>query len=124
MRTTDKKKKKIMLVITLLLVLAVLAALWRYSKGRHNYWASKGIISAPAIPLVGHFHRMLMNKPWEVVNMVSLFLQAILALGFNYISHVTRIYGAGILEKKGHMLYCSSSHLIYLLIFFAGLQEV
>ncbi|CAL4157049.1 unnamed protein product, partial [Meganyctiphanes norvegica] len=41
------------------LLLAIGALLWIYNRWRHNYWARQGVPSAPAIPFLGHFHKLM-----------------------------------------------------------------
>ncbi|KAK4327904.1 hypothetical protein Pmani_001654 [Petrolisthes manimaculis] len=56
-----------MLETTLLLLALLLVCVLWYSRGRHNYWANRGIPSTPALPVIGHAHQLFLNKyPWEM----------------------------------------------------------
>ncbi|KAK3850882.1 hypothetical protein Pcinc_042438 [Petrolisthes cinctipes] len=46
-----------MLVTLVLVVTAIVTAVYAYSRYRHNYWAARGVPTAPnLLPLIGHFH--------------------------------------------------------------------
>ncbi|XP_071534282.1 cytochrome P450 6k1-like [Panulirus ornatus] len=42
----------------LLLVSVVVLALWAYSRWRLSYWSSRGITAPPALPFLGHAHKI------------------------------------------------------------------
>ncbi|XP_064122320.1 cytochrome P450 6k1-like [Macrobrachium nipponense] len=52
-----------MVLITLALVALLVTSLWLYSKHRLSYWAKRGILSPPTLPLLGNFVDIVMGKP-------------------------------------------------------------
>ncbi|XP_066961973.1 cytochrome P450 3A8-like [Macrobrachium rosenbergii] len=52
-----------MMLTTLALVALLVTSLWLYNKHRHSYWAKRGILSPPALPLLGNFIEIVAGKP-------------------------------------------------------------
>ncbi|KAG0722237.1 Cytochrome P450 3A31 [Chionoecetes opilio] len=54
-------------VETWLLVATVVVLAWLYSRWRHSYWSSRGVPSPPALPFLGHFHKVFFinSRLWE-----------------------------------------------------------
>ncbi|XP_068247474.1 cytochrome P450 9e2-like isoform X2 [Palaemon carinicauda] len=48
--------------VCLFLFVSLLLTLISYSRWRHSYWASKGVPNPPALPFLGHAHKMYNKK--------------------------------------------------------------
>ncbi|XP_069950345.1 cytochrome P450 6k1-like [Cherax quadricarinatus] len=55
-----------------LLVAALMLAAWLYSRWRHNYWSSHGILCPPYLPFLGHIHKRisLFQSRWDYLDEV------------------------------------------------------
>ncbi|XP_066961970.1 cytochrome P450 6k1-like [Macrobrachium rosenbergii] len=52
-----------MMLVTLALMALLVTSLWLYNKHRLSYWAKRGILSPPGLPLLGNFVDVVMGKP-------------------------------------------------------------
>ncbi|XP_066961972.1 cytochrome P450 3A41-like [Macrobrachium rosenbergii] len=52
-----------MMLVTLAIVALLVTSLWLYNKHRHSYWAKRGILSPPALPLLGNFIDIVAGNP-------------------------------------------------------------